>query len=96
MEWEGKYGTNTICFYVNGKIISVETILGMGAGGKWRIVNGVNSSVIYLVSCKYFVIATVYAAQQQKMDTNRKYWLYIVSHLNFCVNILLHNTNIWP
>jgi hypothetical protein len=28
--------------YVNGKIIPVETILGMGGGGKRRLVKGVD------------------------------------------------------
>jgi hypothetical protein len=35
--------------YVNGKIILVETIPGMGRG---RMVEGVNSSMIYLIHCK--------------------------------------------
>jgi hypothetical protein len=39
--------------YANGKIIPVETIPGMGWGIK-RMVEGVNSSTIYLIQCKNF------------------------------------------
>jgi hypothetical protein len=40
--------------YVNGKkMIPVETILGMG--GRWiKKMEGVNSSMIYLIYCKNF------------------------------------------
>jgi hypothetical protein len=32
--YKGEYGTNTVYTYVNGKMIPVETIPGMGMG--WR------------------------------------------------------------
>jgi hypothetical protein len=38
--------------YVNGKMILVETIPGMVGVGKRRMVQGVNSSMIYLIYCK--------------------------------------------
>jgi hypothetical protein len=40
--------------YVNGKLIPVKTLLWMGRGRrKWkRMVEGVNSSLIYLICCK--------------------------------------------
>jgi hypothetical protein len=37
--------------YVNGKIRPVETIAGMGWGER-RMVEGVNSSMLYLIYCK--------------------------------------------
>jgi hypothetical protein len=37
--------------YENGKMRSVETIPGMGGGGKRRMMEGVNSSMIY---CEHF------------------------------------------
>jgi hypothetical protein len=40
--------------YINGKMISVETISGMGEVGRRRMVKGVNSSMIYLMYCKNF------------------------------------------
>jgi hypothetical protein len=33
--------------YISGKIRPVETILGMGSGGKRRMMEGVNSAMIY-------------------------------------------------
>jgi hypothetical protein len=46
--------------YVNVKMVSVETIPGMGGGGIKRAVKGANSSVIYMVHSKNFVNPTVY------------------------------------
>jgi hypothetical protein len=41
--------------YVNGKMRIVETIPGMGGGGGWRrMMEGMNSSMIYLIYCKNF------------------------------------------
>jgi hypothetical protein len=37
--------------YVNGKMRTVETIPGMGTGRKRRMIQGVNSTMIY---CKNF------------------------------------------
>jgi hypothetical protein len=39
--------------YINGKMVSVETIPRMGEGGR-RMVEEVNSSMIYLIYCKSF------------------------------------------
>jgi hypothetical protein len=39
--------------YVKAKMIPVETLLGIGEGGdKRRVVDGVNSIMIYLIHCK--------------------------------------------
>jgi hypothetical protein len=35
-------------------MIPVEIIPGFGGGGYWRMVEGVNSSMIYLIYCKNF------------------------------------------
>jgi hypothetical protein len=37
--WEGEYGANTVHMYVNGKMIPVETIPGIGGDGgeRWRV-----------------------------------------------------------
>jgi hypothetical protein len=51
---EGEYGANTVHTFVNGKIVSVETITGTRGGKLRRIVEGVNSSMIYLIYCKNF------------------------------------------
>jgi hypothetical protein len=51
---------NCIDMYVNVKMVSVETIPGMGGGGIKRAVKGANSSVIYMVHSKNFVNPTVY------------------------------------
>jgi hypothetical protein len=40
--------------YVNAKMIVVETIPGGGERGQRRIMEGVNSSVMYLIHCKNF------------------------------------------
>jgi hypothetical protein len=40
--------------YVNRKMISAETIPGMGEGRYKRIMEGVNLSMIYLIYCKNF------------------------------------------
>jgi hypothetical protein len=40
--------------FVNGKMRPVETIPGMGGAGIRRMVEGVNSNMIYLIYCKYF------------------------------------------
>jgi hypothetical protein len=40
--------------YVDGKMRPVETILEMGEGGLRRMMEGVNSSMIYLVYCENF------------------------------------------
>jgi hypothetical protein len=40
--------------YENGKIRHVETIPGMGGGGIRRMMEGVNSTMIYLIYCKNF------------------------------------------
>jgi hypothetical protein len=40
--------------YVNAKMIAVETTPGMGGGMIRRAVEGVNSSMIYLIYCKNF------------------------------------------
>jgi hypothetical protein len=40
--------------YVNGKIIPVETIPGMGKKGIMRMVERMNSSMTYLIHCKNF------------------------------------------
>jgi hypothetical protein len=37
--------------YVNAKMIPVETVPGIGGGGR-RAVEGMNSSMIYLIHCK--------------------------------------------
>jgi hypothetical protein len=41
---------------VNGKLTTVETTPEVGGGGeeKRRMVEGVNSSIIYLIYCKNF------------------------------------------
>jgi hypothetical protein len=38
--------------YVNGKMIPVETVPGMGGGEYRSMVEGVKSSMIYLIYCK--------------------------------------------
>jgi hypothetical protein len=38
--------------YVNAKMIPVETVPGIRGGGWRREVEGVNSSLIYLIHCK--------------------------------------------
>jgi hypothetical protein len=38
---------------VNGKMRPVET-MGMGGEGKRRMMEGINSSMIYLIYCKNF------------------------------------------
>jgi hypothetical protein len=43
-----------IHMYVDGKMRPVETILEMGEGGLRRMMEGVNSSMIYLVYCENF------------------------------------------
>jgi hypothetical protein len=40
--------------YVNGKMISVESIPGMGEEGMKKNGGGVNSSMIYFIYCKNF------------------------------------------
>jgi hypothetical protein len=41
--------------HVNGKLISVETVPGMGEKDGWRrMMEEVNSSMIYLIQCKNF------------------------------------------
>jgi hypothetical protein len=41
--------------YVNEKVITVESILGMGERREQkRMVEGVNSSMLYLIYCKEF------------------------------------------
>jgi hypothetical protein len=40
--------------YVNGKMIPVETVPGMGEEGKRKMVEGVNSIMTYLIYCKNF------------------------------------------
>jgi hypothetical protein len=49
-------------------MIPAETISGMGRGGKSRAVEGVNSSMIYLIYCRNFYKCTMYPhpAQQKK------------------------------
>jgi hypothetical protein len=51
--------------YVNGKVRPVETITGMG-GGQRRMVEGVNSSMIYLLYIRTFVDATMYLHSAQQ------------------------------
>jgi hypothetical protein len=51
---EGESGANSSRMYVNGKITYVEIIPGIGVGGMRRIVERLNSSVIYLIYCKKF------------------------------------------
>jgi hypothetical protein len=48
-----------VYLYVNGKLIPVETISEMGEEEISRMVEGVNSSMTYLLYCKTFVNATV-------------------------------------
>jgi hypothetical protein len=43
--------------YVNAKMIPVEIVPGIGGGGKRIAVEGVNSSMIYLIHYKNFVNA---------------------------------------
>jgi hypothetical protein len=40
--------------YVNGKMRLVETIPGMGEGGKRRMMKGANSAILYLIYCRNF------------------------------------------
>jgi hypothetical protein len=40
--------------YVNGEMISIETVPGMGEGGMKENGGGGNSSVKYLIYCKNF------------------------------------------
>jgi hypothetical protein len=40
--------------YVNAKMRPVETVPGMGEEGQRRMMEGVNSSVIYSIHCKNF------------------------------------------
>jgi hypothetical protein len=40
--------------YANGKMRPVETISGMGRGGIRRMMEGMNSSIMYLIYCKNF------------------------------------------
>jgi hypothetical protein len=40
--------------YVNAKMIPDGTIPGMGDGRQRRVLDGVNSSMIYLIYCKNF------------------------------------------
>jgi hypothetical protein len=40
--------------YVSAEVITVETIPGMGEGGRRKVVEGVNSNMIYLIYCKNF------------------------------------------
>jgi hypothetical protein len=62
--------------YENGKMRPVETILGMGwrERGKKRMVEEVNSSMIYLYIVRSVVNATIHpnpAQQQQQNCPNR-------------------------
>jgi hypothetical protein len=52
--------------YVNGKRVTVEAIPGMGEGEYRRMVEGVNSSMIYLIYCRNFVNATMYPLPAQQ------------------------------
>jgi hypothetical protein len=40
--------------YLSGKIISAKTVPGMGRVESRRMVEGVNSSMIFLIYCKNF------------------------------------------
>jgi uncharacterized protein YhbP (UPF0306 family) len=40
--------------YINGKMRIVETIPGVGGRGKKRMMEGVNSTMIYFIYCKNF------------------------------------------
>jgi hypothetical protein len=52
--------------YVNGKMKSVETIPGIEGGRKKRMMEGVNSSIIYLIYLRTFVNATRYPQHNNK------------------------------
>jgi hypothetical protein len=46
--WEGEYNANTVhTRYINGKMIPVQTIPGMGGGSKRRMMKEVNYSSMY-------------------------------------------------
>jgi hypothetical protein len=59
--------------YVNRKIISVETVPGMGRGMK-EMVEWVNSNMIYLIYCKNFCKCHNVSptSTTTKKQTNRK------------------------
>jgi hypothetical protein len=40
--------------YVNGKMIPIEIIPGIGEEAKRRMVEGVNASMMYLINCANF------------------------------------------
>jgi hypothetical protein len=44
--WEGEYGKYCVFMCENGKIIPVETILGMEEGGYRIMMEGMNSTMI--------------------------------------------------
>jgi hypothetical protein len=46
--------------YVNEKMVPVETVQESGETRWGRAVEGKNSSMIYLIHCKNFVIAAMY------------------------------------
>jgi hypothetical protein len=59
--------------YVNGKMRPVNTIPGMGGEGiKERMIEGVNSTMIYLVYCKNFCKWHSVPLAQKKKKTNKK------------------------
>jgi hypothetical protein len=46
--------------YVNAKMILVQTIPGIGRGGKERAMEGVNSTMIYLIHYMNLCKSTMY------------------------------------
>jgi hypothetical protein len=67
--------------YVNTKMIPVETVPGMGKGIRRRAVEGLNSSMVYLIQCKNLCkchnkfppTTTKKEKKQERID----YWLMV-------------------
>jgi hypothetical protein len=80
-----------VYMYINGKVRHVETILGMGQRGKRRMMEGVNSVMIYLIYCKNFCKCHNVPHQNNKKIISQwptdlsKVWCSIFMGLNdFC------------
>jgi hypothetical protein len=67
-----------------------------GGGGERRAVEGVNSSVIYLIHCKNFVNATVYPHPQQQNKINNFLILYSFLNRKYITHIHLLNFLLYP
>jgi hypothetical protein len=80
--------------YVNGKMISVETIPGMGGGGWKRVVEGVNSNTIYLIHCKNFCKCHN-ITQASTIKNKLKNWKKDIINPLHCVCIFANGKKQW-